>query len=333
MKPASTIIGLGKYLPEQIVTNDEFVKLGLETSDSWIRERTGIISRRVSSPKEASSDLAFHASKQALKSAGLEADQIDLIIVATTSPDYLGFPSTACILQEKLGIKNCPAFDLVAACTGFSYGLTTASAYIRADAAKHILVVGTDTLTKLMNWKDRSTCILFGDGAGAAILSPCEAGYGIIASEIYASGADAASLMIKEGGTRSPLTPEGLANQTNTIVMEGKAVFKLAVQKMVPAIKKALKKVGLGLDDINYLVPHQANIRIIDFAREKLGLKKEQVLVNIDKYGNTSAASIPITLTEAMEANTFKTGEIVVCVGFGAGFTWGVNVIRWRNQT
>jgi 3-oxoacyl-[acyl-carrier-protein] synthase III len=323
------IIGIGKSLPKNIVTNNDLVKRGIETSDEWIVERTGIKQRHIADDQTATSDLAYQAAKQAIESASLSEKDIDLIIVATTSPDYLAFPSTACIVQDKLGLNNIPAFDVSAACTGFCYAFTTAASYIASGLAKNALVIGADCLTKLINWEDRSTCILFGDGAGAVVLSDVPENYGILAASLHSDGSAAQLLKLNSGGTRNPLTKSSFEAKDHMIFMEGKSVFKKAVQELVPCIKKTLKKANMALEDIDFFIPHQANVRIIEHAREKIGLTKEQVYINIHKYGNTSAASIPIALFDAVDEGLMKDGSNLLIAGFGAGFTWGANLIKW----
>lgn len=326
------IWGVGKSVPDKIVKNDDFVAMGLDTSDEWITSRTGIRERRIAGPDIATSDLAYEASKKALAHANLTADQLDLIIVATTSPDHLGFPSVACLLQNRLGARNIGAFDVAAACTGFNYALTVGMQFIQTGYAKHVLVVGADCLSKWVDWTDRSICVLFGDGAGAVILGPEQAGFGILSSKLYSEGKEGPILCIPSGGTRTPMTAEHLADKSNFIYMDGKAVFKVAVSTIVPAVEAALEAAHLQKSDIQYFIPHQANLRIIDYAREKLGLRKDQTCITLNKYGNTSAASIPITLAEAVESGKIKHDDIIATVGFGAGFTWGTSIIKWSTQ-
>ncbi len=328
MKSAG-IIGLGKYLPQKIVTNNDLVKMGMDTSDEWIKERSGIEERRVSAFEESSSDLACIAAKDAIADAKLTPEDIDLLIVATTTPDHMVFPSTAAILQSKLGLRYIGAFDISAACTGFTYALTTAAQFVKTGFAKNVLVVGVDTLTKFMDWQDRSVAILFGDGAGAAVVSEVEFGYGILSSSLYANGNEANILIVPEGGSRKPITKEGIEAKKNFIYMNGRAVYKVAVNCVVPTILEALAKVNLKAEDLDFFVPHQANIRIIESARERLGLRQDQVYINLQKYGNTSSASIPIALTEAKEKKLLKKGDLLALCGFGAGFTWGANILRW----
>jgi 3-oxoacyl-[acyl-carrier-protein] synthase III len=331
MKSVS-IIGIGKYLPEKIMTNEDIVRSGIDTSDEWIVERTGIKQRHIIASEQASSDMALKASQVALQDAGVSPQEIDLLIVATSTPDHIVFPSTACILQNKLGLRTIGSFDISAACTGFIYAFTTAVQYIKAGYAKKVLVVGSDCLSKYVDWQDRSVCILFGDGAGAVVLSEVEDGFGVLSSTICADGRAEDVLKVDGGGSKSPFSGDEQKQGQQYIRMDGKAVFKVAINKIVPEIINALKKVNLTTKDLNFLIPHQANLRIIKHAREKLGLSEDQVISNLDKYGNTSAASIPIALEEAIQANKIKDGDILALVGFGAGFTWGVNIIRWGGK-
>src|SRR3989339_250055 len=316
------IIGTGSHVPEKIVTNHDLAKL-VDTSDEWIRERTGIIERRVSSEATATSDLAIVAAEKAIAKAKVSPEEIEVIIVCTTSPDTL-FPSVACILQDKLKAVNAAAFDLSAACAGFNYGLAVASSLIEAGRHKTILLVGADTLTKYLDWTDRGTCILFGDGAGAAVLTATDKNDGIIASWVKAEGILGNSLIMPGGGTRDPETKNG-----RFIKMDGKEVFKFAVRALETSVKEVLIQAGKSIADIDLLIPHQANIRIIDHVIKKMGLPKEKVYVNLQKYGNTSAASIPIALDEAYAAGKIKPGDLIVLSGFGAGLTYGANVIIW----
>jgi 3-oxoacyl-[acyl-carrier-protein] synthase-3 len=316
------IIGLGKALPSRIVTNDDLSKM-VDTSDDWIATRTGIRERRVSSRDEATSDLALKAAKDAISTAKIGPNDLDLIIVATTSPDTL-FPSVACILQDKLVAKNSVCFDVSAACSGFNFALSIASSFIKGGTYKTILVVGADTLTKYLDWNDRTTCVLFGDGAGAVVLKGATDGAGIISSYLMSDGSGGKYLVMPGGGSRDPEEVNG-----RFMRMDGKEVFKFAVKALEDTIGIALKMADLSMDDVDLLIPHQANIRIIDHAVKKLGLPKEKVYVNLDRYGNTSAASIPIALTEAAAAGKIKPGDIVALGGFGAGLTAGANIIRW----
>jgi len=323
------IWGLGKGLPALCVTNDDLVERGLDTSDEWIRSRTGIGSRYLASSDEATSDLAYRAACEAIAAANVLPTDIDLIIVGTTSSDYLGFPSVACLLQHRLGARTIGAFDVAAACSGFNVAMTTATQYIVSGMAKCVLVVGADCLSKYVDWTDRSICVLFGDGAGAAILKPVQPGYGILYSRLYADGGHSEILNIKAGGSRKPFTQDVLDTGAHFMHMEGRSVFKVAVTAVVDALQVALAAIGKTSDDLALFIPHQANLRIVDYVREKMGLSEAQCFTNLHKYGNTSAASIPIALCEAHAEGLIKDGDLIALVGFGAGFTWAVNLIRW----
>jgi len=320
MKRAS-IIGTGSYVPDKVLTNSELEKM-VETSDEWIMDRTGIKERRVSADNEATSDLAFEAAKKALESAKIDPKELELIIVGTSSPDML-FPSTACIIQDKIGAVNAAAFDVSAACTGFNYALAASSSFIESGLYNNVMVIGADTLTKYLDWTDRNTCILFGDGAGAVILKATNDGSGILSNHLGAEGNKGKCLIMPGGGSRDPEAKKRF------IWMDGKEVFKFAVKVLPKCIKAVLEKADLKISDISLLIPHQANIRIIDFAMKIFGLSKDKVYVNLDRYGNTSAASIPIALDEAVKEGKIKKGDIVVLAGFGAGLTYGANVVRW----
>lgn len=316
------IIGVGSCVPPRIVTNDELAKT-VETSDEWITSRTGIKERRVSDEGTATSDLALIAAERALTAAKIPAEDLDLIVVGTTSPDYL-FPSVGCILQDKLKAKKAAAFDVSAACSGFNYALAVASSLIENGTYKNILVVGADTLTKYLNWKDRGTCVLFGDGAGAVVLTPSNGDSGILSNWLKAEGHLGYHLIMPGGGSRDPEQKNG-----RFITMDGADVFKFAVRALEESILESLKMANLKIEDIDLLIPHQANIRIINHAVKKLGLAKDKVYLNLHKYGNTSAASIPMALDEALAEGRIKKGDIVVLSGFGAGLTCGANVLRW----
>jgi 3-oxoacyl-[acyl-carrier-protein] synthase-3 len=316
------IIGVGSCVPDKVVTNNDLAKF-VETNDEWIRTRTGIQERRISDEKTATSDLAIVAAQKALKAADLPAADLDLIIVGTTSPDYL-FPSVGCLLQHRLGAAKAAAFDVSAACSGFNYALNVASAFIENGTYKNILVVGADTLTKYLDWKDRGTCVLFGDGAGAVVLTASNDGSGILASWLKAEGHLGHHLIMPGGGSRDPEEKNG-----RFITMGGKEVFKFAVRVLEESINGVLKKAGLKVEDIDLLIPHQANIRIINHVVKKMALPKEKVYVNLHKYGNTSAASIPLALDEAIADGKIKNNDIIVLSGFGAGLTSGANVIKW----
>lgn len=320
----ATISGVGSCVPEKVVTNDDLAKF-VDTSDEWIRTRTGIQERRISEDGTATSDLALIAAERALSSAKLSAKELDLIIVGTTSPDYL-FPAVACILQNKLGAQRAAAFDVSAACSGFNYALAVASSFIENETYKNILVVGADTLTKYLNWKDRSTCVLFGDGAGAVVLIPSNNNSGILANWLKAEGHLGDHLIMRGCGSRDP---ELKQEHGRFMTMDGKEVFKFAVRVLEESVLESLKLANLEVSDIDLLIPHQANIRIIEHVIKKMHIPEEKVYVNLYKYGNTSAASIPLALDEALTEGKIKKGDIVVLSGFGAGLTCGANVIRW----
>ncbi len=332
MKQSVGIIGLGMYVPPKVVTNDDIVAMGVDTSNDWIVERTGIEKRHIADATVSSSDMGFEASKKAIANAGLKTDDIDLIVVATTTPDYPLFPSNACLIQQRLGLKQIMAFDVSAACSGFSYALSVASQYIATGQATNALVVATDCLSKYLDWSDRSICVLFGDGAGAVVLSKTQSGYGIISSQLQSDGAYGDILMVKGGGSRNPLTPSLVENKEHFIFMNGKAVFKVAIDKMIPAIESVLEKANVSVSDIGLFIPHQANLRIINYAADKLGLKSHQVFANVQQFGNTSSASIPIALCQAVEEGRLTEGDLLLTVGFGAGFTWGVHLICWGGK-
>lgn len=323
------ILGIGKYLPPRIVTNHDIVAMGIETSDEWIVERTGIRERRIADDSIATSDMAVAAARVAMERAGVVGTDIDLVIVATTSPDHLGFPSTACLVQDRLGLPTVGAFDLSAACSGFVYALTTGAQFIETGHCRRVLVIGADCLSRWVDWSDRGSCILFGDGAGAVVLGEVSPGFGILTSRLNADGSEAGILMIKDGGTRTAITSESFGTHDHLIHMEGRAVFKLAVNTVVAALLDRLSAIGLTPADIDLLIPHQANSRIIDYITTKLGLTPDQVYSNIDRYGNTSAASIPIAFEEAVAEGRLKPGQIVATIGFGAGFTWATSILRW----
>ncbi|EGL82592.1 3-oxoacyl-(acyl-carrier-protein) synthase 3 [Caldalkalibacillus thermarum TA2.A1] len=322
------ILGVGSFLPEKVLTNQDLEKM-VDTSDEWIRTRTGIRERRVADENMASSDLAYEASVKALQHAGISADELDMIIVATVTPDMF-FPSTACILQHKLGARKVAAVDLSAACSGFLYAVSTATQFVQTGMYRYILVVGVDCLSKITNWKDRNTCVLFGDGAGAVVIGPTEEGLGFLSFELGADGSGADFLNLPAGGSRLPASTRTLEEEKHFIHMNGQEVFKFAVRIMEQISVSVIEKAGLSTDDVQFLVPHQANLRIIDAARKRLGLGEKQVVVNLDRYGNMSSASIPVALDEAVHDGRIKKGDIVVFVGFGGGLTWGASTMRWN---
>ncbi len=324
------IIGIGSYAPEKIVTNKDLEKI-VETSDEWIVSRTGIKQRHIVEPGVATSSLAALAAERALLDAGVTADEIDLIIVATATPDML-FPSTACLVQDKIKASKAAAFDLSAGCSGFAYGLVTGSQFIKTGLYKKILVIGAETLSTILDWNDRNTCVLFGDGAGAVVLGEVPAGYGILGVELGADGSGGDLLKMPAGGSRIPATNESVGQRLHYIQMSGNDVFKFAVKVMGEAAIKALENSGLSHEDVDCLIPHQANIRIIQSAAKRLKLPMEKVVINVDNYGNTSAASIPLAMDEAMKNGRLKNDDIVVLVGFGAGLTWASCVIKWYQE-
>lgn len=322
------IFGLGASTPPGILTNLDLEKV-VETSDEWISTRSGIKERRIADKNTASSDLAKAASIEALKSANLTPADIDGIIVGTVCPDYM-FPSTACILQEKIGArKGIFAYDFSAGCSGFIYGIAQANAMIKAGMAKYILVVGVEQLTKIMNWADRGTCVLFGDGAGAVVVGPSDDDSEIVATYIGADGSLGNLLLQPAGGSAKPASHKTVAENQHTVLMFGNEVFKHAVRQMEDSALKALELSGIPAEKIDFLIPHQANIRIIEAVSKRLKLPPEKVIVTIDKYGNTSAASIPMALNDAVKSGRIKKGHNILLVAFGAGFTWGSVMIRW----
>ena len=324
------ISGTGSYVPDEILTNDDLSKM-VETSHEWIVSRTGIEERRIAPKNMASSDLCTEAAKRALEDANLKAEDIDLIIVATVTPDY-SFPSTACIVQKNIGASKAAAFDLNAGCTGFVYGLATGANFIKSGVYEKVLIIGGETFSRIMNWEDRNTCVLFGDGAGACVLERCEEGYGILAYELGSDGTNHESLIQPGGGSRQPASVDSLANNLHYLHMDGKEVFKFAVRAMERSSMKALELANMDIDELDFLVPHQANIRIIDSARKKLNLSEEKVCVNLNKYGNMSSASIPVALDEAIKDNKIKKGDSVLLVAFGSGLTWGSIILRWNKE-
>lgn len=303
--------------------------MGVDTSDEWIQERTGIVERRISGEDETVADLAETSARMALDDAGVSIDEIDLIVVATTSPDYPHFPSVACLLQERLGARSIASFDVSAACSGFNYALTTALQYVKTGQAKKALVVASDTLSKFVDWTDRSICILFGDGSGAAVIGEVEPGFGVEYSRLYSLGSQADILKVDAGGSKYPITSQLIDDGKHFIQMNGRAVFKVAVSSIMKAIEEALTESAISGSDIDYLVLHQANLRIISHVAEHLGIHDDKVLCNIQRYGNTSAASIPIVVSENAHSGIFKKGDRLLTLGFGAGFTWGTNIIKW----
>ena len=327
MTYAAGIIGVGCYLPEKTLTNQDLEKI-VNTSDDWIIERTGIRTRHIAAPEQATSDLSYEAALRALADAETKPEELDLIIVATETPDYK-YPSTACLLQAKLGAKNAACFDLSAGCSGFVYALGISSQSIVSGLYKKILLVGAETLSRIINWTDRNTCVLFGDGAGAAVLGRVEEGYGVLAIDLGADGTGGEHLIQPAGGSRNPATHATVDAHDHTIHMNGREVFKFATRRMPNACKTILQKAGMNIDDVALLIPHQANRRIIENAITRLKIDRERVWVNIDRHGNMSAACIPVSLTEAQEAGRLHKGDNVMLVAFGAGLTWAGALVKW----
>lgn len=321
------IVGIGSYVPDRILTNAELEKM-VDTSNEWIFTRSGIRERRIASPEQATSDLAVVAARRALADAGMAALDLDLVIVATNTSDML-FPATACLVQDRIGAKKAGAFDLAAGCTGFIYGMAAASQFIATGANKAVLVIGAETLSRVTNWEERKTCVLFGDGAGAAVLRPVTNGSGILSSKLWSDGSGGPLLMLPAGGSRRPATHETVDQKLHYIHMRGRDVFKFAVKVVEGAAVEALAAAGLTKADIDFFILHQANVRIINAAAKRLGLPMDKVLVNVDRYGNTSTASIPLALQEAVHGGRIKKGDLVLIVGFGAGLTWGSIVVKW----
>ncbi len=324
------ILGTGFYVPEKIMTNADLEKI-VETSDEWIVERTGIKERRIAEDNQPMSDLALRAAKAALADAGVAAEDLDLIIVATLTSDRI-IPSTACMIQNLLGAKHAAAFDLSAACSGFAYAASVAAQFIETGAYKKALVIGAETLSKYINWEDRNTCVLFGDGAGAAVLGQVEKGYGILSFDLGSDGSGGDAIQIPSSGSLMPVSKESIDQKLNLIHMNGRDVFKFAVKAMGKTVKNSLAKIDMPQEKIDWLVPHQANIRIIESAAKRLSMPMDKVIVNIHKYGNMSAACIPIALAEAAAAKRFKKGDIIALSGFGAGLTWASCIIRWSKE-
>lgn len=321
------IISTGSYVPENVITNNDLEQI-VDTSDEWIIERTGIKERRIVNGTQATSDLAYEAAREALKRAGLKPDAIDLIIVATISGDMV-FPSTACFLQKKLGAKKAAAFDLNAACSGFLYGLHLANSLIKSGAHDRILLVGAEVLSKFTDWRDRTTCVLFGDGAGAVLLEGTKEKHGVYSTHIYSDGSLSDLIYLPGGGSRNPCSKETILKRLHFMKMKGNETFKVAVRTLEELASSTLGENGLDPSQLSLLIPHQANLRIIQATAKRLGLPAEKVFINIEKYGNTSAASIPIALDEAVQAGRCRKGEYTLLEAFGGGLTWASALLRW----
>src|SRR5664280_2536723 len=322
-----SIVGVGSYVPSRVLTNADLEKM-VDTSDEWITTRTGIEERHLAGKNEFTSDLAAKAAIRAMKMAGVTAEQIDLIIVATITPD-MPFPSTACLVQRKIGAYRAAGFDLEAACSGFIYGLEVAQQFIMSRTYDTILVIGAEKLSSITNWKDRNTCVLFGDGAGAAILQNRPESHGLLNAVMGANGDEADLLFMPGGGSRCPASIESVNSHLHYLHMSGKETFKKAVQAMQTAAEEALRRCELNISQIQCVIPHQANRRIIDAVAERLGAKPEQMFLNLQKYGNTSAASVAIALDEAVQSGRIHRGDLIMLMVFGAGLTWGAAVIEW----
>ena len=318
------IAGTGSYLPEKVLTNDDLAKF-VDTSDEWIAARTGIRERHVAAEGETTGDLAYHASVRALKAAGVEPSELDLIVLGTTTPDLV-FPSTACLVQHRLGANGCPAFDVNAACSGFIYALTVADKFIRSGAARTVLVIGSETLTRMVDWKDRTTCVLFGDGAGAVVLK-ADSDTGILSTHMHADGSKK-ELLWNPVGVSVGFKP-GEENAGVRINMSGNDVFKHAVKALDSVVEEALDANGLDRHDIDWLIPHQANLRIIEATAKRLDMPMERVVVTVDKHGNTSSGSVPLALDEAVRSGKVQRGQLLLLEAFGGGFTWGSALLRY----
>jgi len=321
------ILGLGCHVPERVLTNSDLERM-VETSDEWIVSRTGISERRIAAPTEATSDLAVQAARRAMADAGLSGEDLDLIIVATITGDY-PFPATANLVQHALGARRAGAFDLSAGCAGFIYGLAVAAQFIEAGLYQRVLVVGAEIISRFVDWKDRSTCVLFGDGAGAAVLGPVADGEGFLSFDLGSDGGGAEMLLVDSGGSRNPTSAETVAGDRHSIRMVGSEVYKFAVRVIDESTRRSLDRAGLTVDDIDCFVAHQANIRIIDAATKRLRLDESRVFNNVHRYGNTSAASIPLALEDARSQGRLRAGDTVALVGFGAGLSWASCILNW----
>ncbi|HLX95487.1 MAG TPA: beta-ketoacyl-ACP synthase III [Verrucomicrobiae bacterium] len=322
-----SISGVGSYVPAKILTNADLEKM-VDTSDEWITTRTGIKERRVAAKNEYTSDMAVKAAQRAMKMAGVTAEQIDLIAVATITPD-MPFPSTACLVQQKIGARRAAAFDLEAACSGFIYGLEIGQQFIMSRTYDTVLVIGAEKLSSIVNWKDRNTCVLFGDGAGAAVLQNRPNAHGLLTAVMGADGGKANLLFMPGGGSRCPASVESVSGRLHYLQMEGRETFKNAVQAMCTAAQEALRRCEVDISKIKCVIPHQANRRIIDAVGERLGATPEQLFINVNRYGNTSAASVAIALDEAVASGKVRRGDLILLVVFGAGLTWGAALIEW----
>lgn len=323
----ASITGIGSYLPSKVLTNFDLEKM-VDTSDDWIIQRTGIKERRIVENGQITSDLATQASLRAMEDAGVSPQDLDMIITSTITPDHI-FPSTSCFIQQKIGASRAGAFDILAACAGFIYAISIGESFVNSGAMETILVVGAECLSKITDYTDRTTCVLFGDGAGAVIIQKSRTKHEILATNLAADGSQSDVLIMPGGGARNPASLESVQQRTHYIQFKGKEVFRLAINNITSLILETVEKNGISLQDIDLIIPHQSNYRIIEATMEKLGLPMEKAFVNIDKYGNTSSASIPIAIDEARKEGRLSKGDIVMLVAFGGGLTWGSSVIRW----
>ena len=321
------VAGVGSYVPSRVLTNADLQRM-VNTSDEWITTRTGIKERRLAAPDEATSDLAAKAAMKAMANAQVTADQLDLIVVATVTPD-MPFPSTACLVQEKIGAKRAAAFDIEAACSGFIYGLEIGQQFIMSRTFDTVLVIGAEKLSSIVDWSDRNTCVLFGDGAGAAVLKNMPHSHGLLTAFMGADGSKGSVLCVPGGGSRCPASADSVANRLHFLRMDGKETYKNAVQAMLSAAQEVLRRCELDISQIKCIIPHQANRRIIDAVGERLGARPDQLFVNLEKYGNTSAASVKIALDEAVSLGRIQRGDLVLLTVFGGGFTWAAALIEW----
>lgn len=324
-----SITGVGAFAPERVLTNQELSRM-VDTSDEWIQTRTGIRERRVAEPEQALSDISLPAAREALRRAGVAPEEIELLIMATVTPD-MAFPATAAILADALGARDAAAYDLSAGCTGFMYALAQAYGMLAGGVCRRALVVGGDVLSKIVDWSDRTTCVVFGDGAGAVVLERVEAG-GFLGFELGADGSGGRDLYLPAGGSREPASEETVRAGEHYVKMNGREVFKFATRVLVSSAQKLLDMCGVSVDDVDVYVPHQANVRIIQHAVEKLGIAPEKVIVNVDRYGNTSSGSIPLALAEAVQEGRIGKGDLVLMTGMGAGLTWGSGLLEWTGE-
>jgi len=327
---SAAIVGTGSYAPERVMANADFEKI-VDTTDEWITTRTGIRERRFATEDEATSDLAAEAARRALKAAGITAAEVEMIVVATITPD-MPFPSTACLVQEKIGARRAFCFDIEAACSGFVYGAEIARQFVQGAAVRTALVIGAEKMSSMIDWKDRSTCVLFGDGAGAAVIQPSRGGRGIVGTVMRSDGSLGELLMVPGGGSRVPASHESVDKGLHFLKMQGREVFKYAVNNMTGAAVEVLEKTGLAKDQIACVIPHQANHRIIKAVADRVGIPLERFFINVDRYGNTSAASVIIALDEAVRSGRVRPGDLVMFLVFGGGFTWGAMVLEWSGK-